>query len=109
MSFSIDIEVQDVDGNTQVLPVITGMYGSSKPMWEKALGEGAPSNLDGIEARALATRLDAAARDSILNEQDYRDIEEARGLASFRAFRDALFALIRTCHKYPYGTIRHTN
>lgn len=109
MSFSINIEIKDVDGNTHVIPVITDMYGSSKPMWEKALGEGAPGTLDGVEARDLARRLDAAARDIILNEQDYRDIEESRGLTSFRAFRDALFELIRTCHRYPSGTIRHTN
>jgi len=109
VSFSISIEIKDVDGNTHVLPVITDMYGSSKPMWEKALGEGTPGTLDGAECRAIASRLDAAARDIILNEQDYRAIEEVRGLTNFRAFRDVLFALIRTCHRYPSGTIRHTN
>lgn len=109
MSFSINIEVKDVDGNTHVVPVITDMYGNSAPMWEKALGDGAPGALDGVEARAIASRLDAAARDIILNEQDYRDFEEARGLANFRAFRDVLFALIRACHRYPSGIILHTN
>lgn len=108
MSFSINIEIKDVDGNTHVIPVITDMYGISKPMWEKALGEGAPGTLDGAEARDIARRLDSAARDIILNEQDYRDIEEGRGLTSFRAFRDALFALIRACAKYPSGTLRWT-
>lgn len=108
MSFSIDIEIKDVDGNTHVLPVVEDMYGSYKPMWEKALGEGAPSTLDGAEARTLTERLDAATRDIILNEQDYRAIEETRGLTSFRAFRDALFALIRVCTKYPSGTLRRT-
>jgi hypothetical protein len=106
MSFDLDIETQDVDGNTVVHEVVCGHTYNLVPMWRMALRFESSSDLNGRICRELVPSLDQGLLHILNNEQDYLALNPENGWGDFEGFFEIFVRFARMCHRYPSGIVR---
>ena len=107
MSFDLDIETKDVDGNIVVHEVVCGHTYNLSPMWHKALPflYGTRS-LEGLNCRELLPRLEAGLYLIMTDFEGFRELNPPTGWGDFEGFLEIYTRFTVMCGKYPSGTVR---
>jgi hypothetical protein len=107
MSFGLDIETKDVDGNAVWIDVVDGHTYNLAPMWRKALPMiESTRDLDGRKCADLLTALDAGLLDATKNASAYEALDPTNGWGDYEGFYRIFTKFVRLCNQYPSGVVR---
>jgi hypothetical protein len=107
MSFGLDIETKDVDGNAVWIDVVDGHTYNLAPMWRKALPMiESTRDLDGRKCADLLTALDAGLLDATKNASAYEALDPTNGWGDYEGFYRIFTKFVRLCNQYPASVVR---
>jgi hypothetical protein len=106
MSWDLDIEVTDIDGNTHRFEVIDSQTYNLTPMWSKALAFlDVTRDFDEKFCSDISAALKVGLIDIMENWDEYRKLEPDNGWGDLDGFFRAYVELTRNCLKYPSGKL----
>ncbi|PSS42922.1 hypothetical protein C6401_15305 [Arthrobacter woluwensis] len=106
MSFDLDIETCDTDGNLVLVPIVDSHTYNLAPMWVKALPIKKTSDLDGWKCAEHLPDLEAGLLDAVRNADQYRAMEPSNGWGDYDGFLETLIRFVSLAFKHPSGTVR---
>lgn len=106
MSFDLDIETYDVDGNKIVHEVVCGHSYNLAPMWRLALPFlNSTSDLHGFTCKELQPNLTAGLVSIHENYAAYEALNPANGWGDVEGFVEIYTRFTRMAFKYPSGKV----